>query len=65
MTEENNNNNNTSTGVKVGWTTDIHLNFCHIDKIKAWADKINENDMDCLIVTGDIAEGSNINDYYG
>lgn len=61
MTEEN--NNNTSTGVKVGWTTDIHLNFCHIDKIKAWADKINENDMDCLVVTGDIAEGSNIDDY--
>lgn len=46
------------TVYKLAWTTDIHLNFCHPAKFGYWCDNINSLDIDCLVITGDIAEGN-------
>lgn len=45
---------------KLGWTTDIHLNFCSPKKMGEWVIRINELNLDGLVITGDIAEGDSI-----
>jgi predicted MPP superfamily phosphohydrolase len=39
------------------WLTDIHLNFVNDLKKKAFFQKIAATDSDCLLISGDIAEG--------
>lgn len=47
----------------LGWSTDIHLNFCHIERIKAYCERANKLNLDALVITGDISEGDKIRDH--
>lgn len=49
--------------MNIVFATDIHLNFCKIPKIKAFAEKILENNPDVLILGGDISEAPGIVDH--
>ena len=45
---------------RLAWTTDVHLNFCHLEKIKSFCDKLNAENLDALVITGDISEGDKL-----
>lgn len=44
----------------IAWLTDIHLNFLEFDERKAFYQNVNESDSDAILITGDIAEATNI-----
>lgn len=46
--------------MKVAWLTDIHLNFVSYHEIRGFCSKISENGVDAVLISGDIAEGSNV-----
>ena len=45
--------------------TDIHINFCHEEKIKSFCKHIVEERPDAVVITGDIAEAQNVVHYLG
>ncbi len=48
---------------RLGWITDPHLDFVHIEGLRSLYGKINSQDLDALVITGDIAEGNTIDAY--
>ena len=45
---------------KLGWCTDIHLNFLERDDRLAFYHEISKHKMEALMITGDIAEAPNL-----
>jgi len=52
-----------TTKFRLGWITDPHLDFVHIEGLRSLYGKINNQDIDALVITGDIAEGPTIDAY--
>ncbi len=46
--------------MKFAWLTDIHLNFCHDEKIKEFCKKILKEKPDAVVITGDISEAPDL-----
>ena len=44
--------------MKLTWCTDTHLNFCSTATIEAFCIELNQSDGDIIALTGDISEGS-------
>lgn len=45
---------------RLGWITDPHLDYVTIEGLRSLFAKINNQDLDALVITGDIAEGNSI-----
>ncbi len=45
---------------KIAWLTDIHLNFLNINERKDFYRQVDKTDADVILITGDIAEATNI-----
>lgn len=45
---------------KIAWLTDIHLNFLEADARKIFYQNIDQTDSDVILITGDIAEATNV-----
>lgn len=46
--------------MKIAWLTDIHLNFLKADARMQFYQRIMENDVDRILITGDIAEAKDV-----
>lgn len=46
--------------MKLAWCTDIHLNFLNDHKREEFYDKFMTDDIDAVLISGDIAEATNI-----
>lgn len=57
MTNETNNNNQP---FKLLWTTDIHLDHCHEERIRAFCRRMKEAEPDAIVITGDISNASQV-----
>ena len=50
--------------MKLAWATDIHLNFLTRDAVIAWCDDVlAAGDPDAIVLTGDLAEGHDLEDW--
>lgn len=49
--------------MRVAWLTDIHLNFVPPEPMRRFFDEVHRQAPDCVVVSGDIAEGHNLLDY--
>ena len=49
--------------VKIAWMTDIHLNFLQTMEIDKWLDTLLVQELDALLITGDIGEANSLRDY--
>ncbi len=47
---------------KIAWLTDIHLNFLKSEARKNFYQSVDKTDSDAILITGDIAEATNITD---
>jgi 3',5'-cyclic-AMP phosphodiesterase len=45
---------------RLGWTTDIHLNFVTLDAWEAFIDEVRLADLDALLLTGDVSEAEDV-----
>ncbi len=46
--------------MRVAWMTDVHLNFCDVERMKAFATAIMRERPDRLLVTGDTGEAGDV-----
>ena len=49
--------------MKIAWCTDIHLNFCKIDKRQKFYREIKDTNADAILITGDIGESQDFKFY--
>jgi predicted phosphohydrolase len=49
--------------VKLGWLSDIHLNFVSVEVRRRFFDDLSKQDVDGWLVTGDIGEAGSIHDF--
>lgn len=45
---------------RVGWTTDVHLNFVNLPQWDAFVSSIERANLDALLLTGDISEAEDV-----
>ncbi|MEJ7710995.1 MAG: metallophosphoesterase [Pyrinomonadaceae bacterium] len=48
---------------RLAWATDIHLDFATDKAVAKFCDAVADSRCDALLITGDIAEGTNVVDY--
>lgn len=48
------------TDFRLGWATDIHLNFLDLFSLQEFSNKIKAQNLDALVVTGDISEADRL-----
>lgn len=51
--------------MRLGWATDIHLNFLPKAEIVAFGRKLSEANLDALVITGDISEAPRLEAHLG
>lgn len=49
---------------RLAWSTDIHLNFLEDENIQQYCDQVLQQQADALLLTGDIAEGHDLEMYF-
>lgn len=50
--------------MRVAWVTDVHLNFCDVERMKTFATAIMRGRPDRILITGDTAEAHDVEKFF-
>lgn len=54
-----------TVGLRLGWITDVHLNFVRASKRTKFYTRLGENKLDALLLGGDIGEADSVAEFLG